>query len=536
MKYTVASLAFLAAVSAAEIPRSTSELHFCLRAEPKTFDPAMVQDEPSEAIRYLTGGVLIRLNRRTQELEPELAASWTVSENGRRIDFKLRQPLRFSDGSPLTAADVAATIQRVMDPSLHSPLADQFRSGSGAVETRVTSPGSISIRFPAPNSALALQFDELAIEPREPQKQGQGSRAVAGAFAVAEYKPAIYILLRRNPDYWNHEAAGSPFPYLDTIRLDIQQNRDLEALRFRRGEIDLIEKLDPELYERIAAEAPKNVVDTGPALDAIVMWFNQNAAAPIAANRKTWFASGAFRRAVSYGIHREDICRIVYRGHAQPAAGPVPPSNRAWVDSSLDADSFSAAKALELLKSDGFHQEHGVLYDRAGNAVEFSIATNAGNKLHERMLSLIQEDLGRLGIRVRVVTIDFPSLIERISRTFDYDACLLPFSPGLDPSDQMNIWLSSGANHQWNPRQAKPATAWEAEMDRFMLLQASAMDPKKRKEAFNKVQEIAHEQVPFIYLVHPNALCAVSTRLRNASPSLLRPHVFWNAEHLAITP
>src|SRR5258708_32739370 len=109
MKYTVASLAFLAAVSAAEIPRSTSELHFCLRAEPKTFDPAMVQDEPSEAIRYLTGGVLIRLNRRTQELEPELAASWTVSESGRRIDFKLRQPLRVSDARPPTSRAVAAT-------------------------------------------------------------------------------------------------------------------------------------------------------------------------------------------------------------------------------------------------------------------------------------------------------------------------------------------------------------------------------------------------------------------------------------------
>ena len=534
MKYTVASLAFLAAVSAAEIPRSTSELHFCLRAEPKTFDPAMVQDEPSEAIRYLTGGVLIRLNRRTQELEPELAASWTVSESGRRIDFKLRQPLRFSDGSPLTAADVAATMQRAMDPNLHSPVGDQFRSGSGAVETRVTSPGSISIRFPAPVSALELQFDELAIEPRDPQKQG--FRAVAGPFTVAEYKPGNYVLLRRNPYYWKHDSSGRQLPYLDTIRLDIQQNRDLEALRFRRGEIDLIEKLDPELYERIAGEAPKNVVDTGPALDAIVMWFNQNAAAPIAANRKVWFASAVFRRAISYAIHREDICRIVYHGHAQPAAGTVSPSNRAWFDPSLKADSFSDGKALELLKSDGFHQDHGVLYDRSGNAVEFSIATNAGNKLHERMLTLIQEDLGRLGIRVRVVTIDFPSLIERITRTFDYDACLLPFSPGLDPSDQMNIWLSSGANHQWNPRQAKPATAWEAEMDRFMLLQASAMDPKKRKEAFNKVQEIAHEQVPFIYLVHPNALCAVSTRLRNSSPSLLRPHVFWNAEHLAITP
>jgi peptide/nickel transport system substrate-binding protein len=536
MKYTAVPIAFLFALTAGEIPHTASELRFCLRAEPKTFDPLMVQDEPSEAIRYLTGGVLIRLNRRTQELEPELAASWSVSENGRRIDFKLRQSLRFSDGSPLTAADVAYTIQRVMDPNLHSPLADQFRSGSGPVETRVTSPGEISVHFPAPISALALQFDELAIESHETQRQAQGFRPVAGAFAIAEYKAGNYILLRRNPYYWKHDTSGRSLPYLDTIHLDIQQNRDLEALRFRRGEIDLIEKLDPELYERIAADAPKSVVDTGPALDAIVMWFNQNPAAPIPATRKAWFSSSVFRRAISYAVHREDICRIVYRGHAQPAAGPVSPSNHAWFDTSLKADSFSAGKALDLLKSDGFHQDGGVLYDRSGNAVQFSIVTNSGNKLHERMLTLIQQDLAHLGISVRIVTIDFPSLIERITRTFDYDACLLPFSPGLDPSDQMNIWLSSGANHQWNPRQTKPATAWEAELDRFMLLQATAMDQKKRKEAFNRVQQITHEEVPFIYLVHPNALCAVSSRLRNASPSLLRPHVFWNAEHLAIAP
>jgi peptide/nickel transport system substrate-binding protein len=534
MKYTAAPFVFLFALAAGEIPHAANELRFCLRAEPKTFDPIMVQDEPSEAIRYLTGGVLIRLNRRTQELEPELAASWNVSENGRRIDFKLHQPLRFSDGSPLTAVDVAYTIQRMMDPNLHSPLADQFRSGSGAVETRVSSPGAISVRFPAPISALAMQFDELPIESHEPQRQVQGFRPVAGPFAIGEYKAGNYILLRRNPYYWKHDAEGRQLPRLDAIRLDIQQNRDLEALRFRRGEIDFIEKLDPELYERIAADAPKSVVDTGPALDAIVMWFNQNPAAPIAATRKTWFSSSVFRRAISYAIHREDICRIVFHGHAQPASGTVSPSNRAWFNPSLKADTFSAGKALELLKSDGFHQDGDVLYDRLGNAVQFSIATNSGNKLHERMLTMIQEDLAHLGIRVRIVTIDFPSLIERITKTFDYDACLLPFSPGLDPSGQMNIWLSSGANHQWNPQQTRPATAWEAELDRFMLLQATAMDQKKRKDAFNRVQEIAHEQVPFIYLVHPNSLCAVSSRLRNVSPSLLRPHVFWSAEQLSV--
>ncbi len=70
------------------------------------------------------------------------------------------------------------------------------------------------------------------------------------------------------------------------------------------------------------------------------------------------------------------------------------------------------------------------------------------------MLALIQQDLAKLGIQLNVVVLDFPSLIERISRSFNYESVLMAFvNVDLDPSDQMNIWLSSGANHQWNPDQ-----------------------------------------------------------------------------------
>ena len=71
------------------------ELRFCLRSEPKTFDPLKVEDDASAAIRYLTGGVLVRLNRQTQELEPELAQSWKVSKDGREITFQLRSGISF---------------------------------------------------------------------------------------------------------------------------------------------------------------------------------------------------------------------------------------------------------------------------------------------------------------------------------------------------------------------------------------------------------------------------------------------------------
>ena len=110
----------------------------------------------------------------------------------------------------------------------------------------------------------------------------------------------------------------------------------------------------------------------------------------------------------------------------------------------------------------------------------FSIITNAGNKYRERMATMIQEDLQKIGIHVNVVTLDFPSLIERMTQTFDYEAILLGLTNvGLDPNEQMNVWLSSSENHQWNPQEKTPETAWEAEIDRLMRAQASSADAEE---------------------------------------------------------
>src|SRR6202007_3410544 len=99
---------------------------------------------------------------------------------------------------------------------------------------------------------------------------------------------------------------------------------------------------------------------------------------------------------------------------------------------------------LRRLQADGFRFDGKTLFDRGGQRVEFSIVTNAGNKARERMATMIQQDMTKIGIQVNVVTLDFPSLIERITRTFDYDACLLGLvNTDLDPNSQMNVWLSS---------------------------------------------------------------------------------------------
>src|ERR1700730_18435756 len=142
---------------------AAGELLLSLRREPKTFRLLLVEEESSETIRYLTGGVLVRLNRYTQELEGELASKWKVSENGRRIGFQRRRNVLCSDGTPFTCDDVAYTVRQLMDPTLHSPTGDAFRSTDGDVEATCSSSTSAVVRFPGPVASLAAQFDQVAI-------------------------------------------------------------------------------------------------------------------------------------------------------------------------------------------------------------------------------------------------------------------------------------------------------------------------------------------------------------------------------------
>jgi peptide/nickel transport system substrate-binding protein len=210
-------------------------------------------------------------------------------------------------------------------------------------------------------------------------------------------------------------------------------------------------------------------------------------------------------------------------------------ANHFWLNPAVKVASGSDTAAMALLRRAGFRRSGAALLDSAGNKVEFSMITNAGNKLHERMLALIQQDLARIGIQLNVVVLDFPSLIERISRTFNYESVLMAWTNiDLDPSAQMNIWLSSAANHQWNPNEKAPETAWEAEIDKLMQAQNASQDRNNRRAYFEQVQQIVADQAPVLFLVNPNALSAIAPTVKNAAPAVLDPQTFWNADRLQV--
>jgi peptide/nickel transport system substrate-binding protein len=511
-------------------PLLGSELRFAVRAEPKSFDPLLAEEEVSETIAYLTAGVLIRFNRETQRLEPELATSWKVLDNARRIDFTLRSGVRFCDGGPFGPADVVATVGRITNPDLHSGIADTFRSAGGTITARPTEPNGVSLSFSKPVAGLETLFDQLPIVAT---RRVPPESAVLGPFMLAEYKSGQYVILKRNPHYWKVDTTGKKLPLLDAVRLDIQANREIELLRFRRGELHFVDKVEPDAFARLSKEFPAAALNAGASLDTEFFWLNQSPSAPAAPYKKQWFQSKLFRQALSAAVNREDVVRLVYRGYAHPAIGSVSPANRFWSNAKLAPQKYDPQLALKLLRQDGFRLQNNTLRDHQGNQVEFSLLTNAGSNTRTQIGTMLQQDLAKIGIHIQFLPVEFQSLIERITRSQQYEACLLGFSNiEVDPNGQMNIWMSSGNLHAWNPSEKKPATSWEADIDRLMEQQHAATDAAVRKKAFDRVQEIVYEQQPIVYLVNPDVLVAVSPLLRNIAATPLPPHLYWNIEHL----
>ena len=527
----ILAVTLIAKCAAQAAQRLPGELAWTIGYDPKTFDPAKVDDLDSETIRYLTAGVLLRVNRLTQTVEPQLAQSWDLSPDGKTIVFKMRSGLRFSDGSSLTSRDAAWSIRRVLLPATAAPVADEFIN-AGGVTVETPDPATVIVHLPQRVIGIGKVFDEIAIEPAGHPSEG---RVTSGPFVVADYLRSQYVRLRRNPYYWEKDSNGVSIPSASGVRLDILNNPEQDTRLFLRGEYDLIDHIPPDYFELLKKRAPSIVRDLGPSLNTEQMWFNQSPASPLPAWERSWFQQRAFRVAVSEAIHRDDLARIAYQGHATPAYGFVSPANAVWYNRNLPAPHTDIGAARSALARAGFRWVGSQLEDAAGHPVRFSILTNAGNAARQKMATLIQQDLAALGMEVNVVALDFPALVERLMHTQDYEACLLGLeNVDPDPNAMMNVWLSSSPNHQWSPSEKTPATPWEAEIDREMNLQATSLQDPVRKQAVDRVQQIVADQQPFIYLVYPNVLVAVSPRIEGVQPAVLEPELIWNAEYLRL--
>jgi peptide/nickel transport system substrate-binding protein len=542
-----------------QVGRYGGTLVVAQRSEPKTLNPVTAADAPSrEVIGRLTAD-LIHINRQTQNTEPALAKSWSVSKDGQVFTVKLRHGLRFSDGQPFDADDVVFSFQVYLDEKIHSPQRDLLVVGGKPLEVQKIDQYTVRFALAQPYAAAERIFDGLAMMPRHlletPYKEGQFAQvwtlttrpseiAGMGPFRVKEYVPGQKIVLERNPYYWKADQSKNRLPYLDELVFLFVGNEDAQVIRFQAGETDIISRLSAENYSLLSKDAASHgtqFFDLGPSLEYDFLVFNLNDLKKDTDNiaaKQAWFQDLKFRQAVSAAVDRDSIVKLVYSGHGAALWGNVSPSNKLWVDLALPHPPRSLDQARELLKSAGFSwRTDGTLLDRQGKAVEFSIITSTSNAQRTKMATLIQDDLSKLGMNVHVVPLEFRAVLDRVFQTYDYEAAIMALGGGdADPNPEINVWLSNGGTHLWHLGESKPATDWEAQIDQLMQKQMVQLKYKERKHLYDQVQETVAANVPFIFLATPDILVGAKTTLGNFKPAILDPTTLWNVEQLYFLP
>ena len=529
-----------------------------LRTEPKTLNPLTALDQPSRDVLGRMMADLIHINAISQQTQPALAESWKASKDGLHYTLKLRRGLRFSDGHPMSADDVLFTFQALLDEKVNSSQRDLLIIGGKPIAVRKIDDFTVAFDLPRPYAAAERLFDGMQILPRHllenSYRQGAlpqtwtlttpaSQIAGMGPFRLKEYVPGQKLVLERNPYYWKTDRRHQRLPYLDELVFIFVPSEDAQVLRFAGGETDMITRLSADNYNALQKDAASRgfqLFDLGPGLDYNFLFFNLNSTVPKdaadVARHQEWFRNPLFRQAVSAAIDRAAIVRLVFHGRGTPLWSSTTPANKLWLDSALPQPPRSVEHAKQLLHDAGFSwNAEGALLDRSGAAVEFSILTSASNAQRSQMATLIQDDLKQLGMKVQAVPMEFKSVLDRVFQTHNYDAAILALGGGdVDPNSQINVWMSNGSSHVWELGESKPATAWEEQIDSLMNQQLTTLDFKRRKQLYDRVQEIAAQQLPIVCLASPNVLVGARQSIANLKPAILDHYTLWNAEQLYI--
>jgi peptide/nickel transport system substrate-binding protein len=544
-----------------EQPQSGGLLVSTVRAEPRTFNRLVTADLTSATLAALMHARLVRVNQLTQRVEPWLAERWDTTDNVHYL-LHLRPDVTFSDGTPFTAADVVFTFAALYDPRANSLLADAFKIEGKPIEVVAQDEHTVALAFPAPYGPGLRLLDNLPILPRHRLEAALNAGTFRdawgtttapneivglGPFVLHAYVPGERVELERNPHYWRVDSHGTRLPYLDRLTLEIVPNQSAEMLRLEGAQADLVSsELRPDdvpAFRKMAEQGRAKVFDVGPGLDADFLWFNLKPDGPATRSDGTqpvrpWLARREFRQAVACAIDRQQFVNTVLLGAGTPVYGPVTPANQAWYAADLPTYPHDVEKARALLATIGLtdRDNDGMLDNADGTRARFTLFTQKGRPLRERASAFIKEDLRKIGLDVEVSALEFPALIDRVTKG-SYDAVYFGIGASdTDPAVNLDFWLSKGAFHVWNPGQATPATPWEGEIDALMHKQMQTADQAERKRLFHEVQRIFATEMPLLYFAAPNVIIASSARVVNAHPVLLQPQVLWSAETLGVRP
>lgn len=513
--------------------------------DPRTFNRLVAQETSSTVpLGYMFEG-LVQTNRTSTEVEPNLAESWTVSRDGRTWRFKMREGVQWFDGKPVVADDVVFTLDAAFTDGVQTSVRDVLTIAGKKIGYKKIDNLTVEFKTDEPFGPL-LRTIGFSILPKHRLEGALKTGAAEfnrtwgvntspreiignGAFAMHSYVPGQRMLFVRNSKYWKVDKKGQRLPYLARLVIEIVPNQDQARLKFMSKETDAYASRPREFAELRGQQQAGNftIFDGPPTFSTEFVVFNMNPAG-VRPPKLTWFQNPRFRQAVSYAIDRDAVIRQVYAGRATAQFSPTSPANKFFFNPNTRKYPYDIARAEALLREAGFAKgSDGLLRDSAGSIVEFTLSTNSGNQDREAIMNLLRQDLTKLGMRVTAAPEAFNTLVGKLTGTFQWEAIIIGLTGGVEPHTSQNIWKSTGSLHMWWPKQERPQTDWETEIDRIFDQAATTVDQNKRKLLYNRWQEIVAEQVPLIYFATTLTQPAFRNTLANFSPG---PLAFYDIE------
>ena len=534
-------------------------------SEPLTFNLSIANDaSSSEVLGYLFEG-LTETSWLTDQVEPLLADSWERSDDGLTWTFHLRPDVTWHDGEPFTAHDVDFTFNRIIynqdipassRPSFHFRFFDEASGRWQELPMTVTALDGYTVEcvLPVP-FATFLRSMGASIYPKHILERhvDDGTFVTTwdistdpaevvgtGPFSIQRYEPGQRVVLQRNPNYWLKDDAGNSLPYLDEVIHVIVPDLETGLAKFLAGESDTHSVLGEEFaeLEPLQQEGDFTIFKRGPAFGTTFLGFNMNPGSSpesgeryVALEKLEWFRNKQFRQAVAHSIDKSAIINGVQQGLGYPQWAAISPAAGDFHNPNVRRYEYDIEQANEILDGMGWTDTDGdgIREDGEGNRIEFTLVTNAGNSVRERVGTIIHRGMGELGLEVDYQLIEFGDLVSQLTSSYDWEAMLIGFTGGSDPHSGITFWHSNEGLHLWNPNQSQPETEWEAEIDELYIMGSQELDRQKRVGYYHRAQEIAAENVPVIYTTLSERLTAVRNVFGNSTATL---YGLWDIRYL----
>lgn len=471
-------------------PRRGGTLTAAFSADPAGFDPMRGPSGMSHVVMEQVYSTLMSLTP-DNKVEPDLAESYEVSDDGLTYTFKLRAGVKFHNGDPLTSEDVKFTFDRLRAPDSGYSYGSQI-----ATIKRVDAPDPETVVFrlskPTAPFLVSMAFPGSSIVPKKLVESGYNlnSRPIgSGPFKFVKYQPKNVISFVRNPDYYE---PGKP--YLDGMEWRIISDTAALTTALVSGGADFTNVVPPQDWNR--AKETSGLV-TKSVVGSSYNWLLPN-------NSRKPFDDARVRQAISYSLNRENLVNGAFFGLATPILGGVVP-DWSWAsapDLQFTGPKGDPAKAKELLAQAGYPN---------GFSTSMTIASSFPNLM--AMAPIIQQDLQKIGIKAKIGSVEIPRYWDEVWGTSNFDITTMYWvSPLVDPDDFLyNNYRSKmpiNVQKYANPR-----------MDSLLEQAKSTPDQAERKQLYAEIQRLSMEDMPIVPLVNGWVLFAYTEKLQGFEPT-----------------